>query len=531
MKKFLLLFNFIVAISMTQAQSVTTNTSVTLDELLESITTNLECTSISNVISPNNALLNGENFSSFGTFAFQNEPNFPFENGIILSTADASELTNIINSGGSQWPGDVDLEDLIQEPGNSNNATVIEFDFVPFRDKLVVDYLLASNEYPTFVCDFADTFAFIVSGPGIPNVNPYDHDANPNTPDVNLDLGGLNIATIPGTNIPVNPTNIHNDDSCGSGSLGEFAISQFFDDILSDNNILEFGGQTIPMTAEVDLMPGQTYHIKLAIADRADTILDSTVFIDADSFEIGTIPEDLPYQPNLPVTLPECWNTSGLLSFDITNTCSESSENYIQMYGGNYAIETASVNADGLTGIDISFDILNGCADVAEAGKNLILEYFDGNDWQDLDEIDPVDIPVANSGNSNNWMTINYTITSGLSHNFMLRFKRDNGNNLQDDLNIANLKFSESTLSNQEFGTKNFRIYPNPAQDFIKIESPDVNLIKNVEIFDMNGRLINFINKNSSQNLQIDVKYFDAGIYFIKLNLGNQSVVKRFIKS
>ena len=530
MKKLILTLNFILAFTLTQAQSVSTDTTVTLDELLESITTNLECTSITNITSPNNAILGGENFNSYGTFAFQNEPNFPFENGIILSTGDASNLTNIINSGGSQWSGDVDLEALIQEPGNSNNATVIEFDFVPFRDKLVVDYLLASKEYPTFVCDFADTFAFIVSGPGIPNVNPYNHDANPNTPDVNLDLGGLNIATIPGTNIPVNPTNIHINNNCGAGTLGEFAISQFFDDILSDNNILDFGGQTIPMTAEVDLVPGQTYHIKMAIADRGDNIFDSTVFIDADSFEIGTIPEDLPYEPGLPVTLPECWNTSGVASFDITNTCSDTSENYIQMYGGNYAIETATVDANGLDGIDISFDILNGCVDVAEAGKNLIVEYFDGSDWQLLDDIDPIDIPVANSGNSNNWMTMNYTITSGMSHNFMLRFKRESGNNQEDDLSIANISFMETTLSNNEFSINDFKIYPNPTRDIITITHPSSNSIENVEIFDMNGRLINAIKINSVEDLQIDFYNISSGTYFLKLKVNEQSFVKRIIK-
>ena len=71
----------------------------------------------------------------------------------------------------------------------------------------------------TFVCsNFADTFAFILSGPGIADTNSYDHDGNPNTAPLDLDLGGLNIATIPGTqNVPVSPVNVHNESNCTSG--------------------------------------------------------------------------------------------------------------------------------------------------------------------------------------------------------------------------------------------------------------------------------------------------------------------------
>ncbi len=513
------------------AQSVTTNSSLTLDEVLEFMVEDLDCTSISNVTSPNNAQLHGLGFNSYGSFSILNEPNFPFDNGIVLSTADISDLELITSSGDSLWPGDSDLEDLIQQPGNSFNATVVEFDFIPFREELTVDYVLASEEYPTFVCNYADTFAFIISGPGISNVNSYDHDANPNTPEVNLDLGGLNIATLAGTTIPVNPTNIHDlSTNCPSGTMGEYAVPQYFDAQSSDNNILDFGGQTIPLTAEVAVIPGQTYHIKLAIADRGDNIFDSAVFIDANSFEMGTIPEGLPYEPGLPVDLPECWVTFGTESFDISNTCSENSENYIQMYGGNYSIQTATVDTDGVAGVDISWDILNGCNDVAEAGKNLIVEYFDGSDWQLLADIDPINIPVANSNSSDNWMTVNYTVTSGMNKNFMLRFSRQNGNNQQDDISIANLSITQTTLSNKEFSDNAFSVYPNPTTDVLTIETLNSTQINTVEIFDINGRLLKKLDINTNDDLNIDVNPLSAGFYFLKISKQSNHIIKRFIK-
>ena len=157
--------------------------------------------------------------------------------------------------------------------GNTNNATVIEFEFTPFVDEINFNYILASMNGTvfSFICDYADTFAFILSGPGISDVNSYDHDANPNTPDLQLDLGGLNIATIPGTNIPVSPVNIHfiqillteyliviQDD------LGGFFVPQLYDNQFSGNGSTEFNGQTEPLTSRASVIPGETYTIKLA---------------------------------------------------------------------------------------------------------------------------------------------------------------------------------------------------------------------------------------------------------------------------
>ncbi len=531
MKNILLLFLFLLGLQLS-AQSVSSNTALTLDEVLESITTDLECTSISNITSPNNAQMHGQNFNSYGSFEFTNEPFFPFEKGIVLSTANASNLSLINMTGDNNWPGDTDLEALIQEPGMTLNATVIEFDFVPFRDKLQVDYIFASKEYSNnFQCSFTDTFAFIVSGPGISDVNSYDHDANPNTPEVSLDLGGLNIATLPGTNIPVNPPNTHDGSAnCPPGSLGEFTLSQFFDAQSSGNNVLDFIGQVIPLTAEVDLIPGQTYHIKLVIADRADTLFDSAVFIDADSFVIGTIPEDLPYEPGLPVTLPDCWNATDSANFNLTNECSANNENYLQLFGGNYSITTAAVNADGLNSLDVSFDLLNGCTDVAEANENLLIEYFDGDAWQILDDINPTDIPTPFSENSNNWLTYNYTITSGLSMNLMLRFSRSSGNDLQDDINIANLSFINSTFSNEDFNFKALRLFPNPVKDMAVIKHARHQDINTVELFDIQGKAIDIEYHHNTDGLKLNLSPLAKGIYLIKISVDGRSFTQKIVK-
>ena len=77
---------------------------------------------------------------------------FPFSEGIILSTGNAlldgsgpNESMGGASSGNFDWPGDTDLDNLIED--STNNASIIEFDFVPISNKLSFRFIMASEEY------------------------------------------------------------------------------------------------------------------------------------------------------------------------------------------------------------------------------------------------------------------------------------------------------------------------------------------------------------------------------------------------
>jgi len=292
MKRILLLLLFGLGVFSAQSQ-ITVDDTQTVQQLIENVLIIGNCAEVNNITSPNNSEVGGETWKSFGAFdGTTSSPAFPFAEGIILATNGVEMIPtgNPLQSGGFAWAGDADLEALIEQPGNTNNATAIEFEFIPFVEEISFNYLIASNEWPVFVCNYADTFAFILSGPGISDVNNYDHDANPNTPELSLDLGGQNIAVIPGTTIPVNPTNIHDlTANCFAGDLGEFAVPQLFDNASVNDGLTFYNARSIPLTATAQVIPGQTYNIKLVIADRQDTILDSAVFIESASFDLGGI--------------------------------------------------------------------------------------------------------------------------------------------------------------------------------------------------------------------------------------------------
>lgn len=158
-------------------------------------------------------------------------------------------------------PGD---GQLAQIGGNeSHNAAVIEFDFIPNGNHVSFRYVFGSEEYPEYVGQSVnDAFGFFITGPGI--------------------QGTKNIAQIPGSTTPVsiNTVNAHSNAqyfiSNGTGSTGWQA---------SSNKVVQYDGFTSPLTAESNVQCGKMYHIKIAISDIGDEIVDSGVFLEAASFK------------------------------------------------------------------------------------------------------------------------------------------------------------------------------------------------------------------------------------------------------
>ena len=79
-----------------------------------------------------------------------------------------------------QWrPGDADLNTSLERT-TTNDAAILEFDFVPTSPKHLFQYVFASDEYNDFVGEFNDVFGFFLTAPGgvageyraVPGTNP-----------------------------------------------------------------------------------------------------------------------------------------------------------------------------------------------------------------------------------------------------------------------------------------------------------------------------------------------------------------------
>ena len=252
-------------------------TQYSVPQLVEDILIGSECVEISNI-----TWSTGTNYSSTNGLGYfeKSGSNFPFHDGIVLSTGSAMAAPgpkgNMTQSDGSyNWPGDSTLSALLAANGTSGtlyNATVLEFDFVALTDSMSFDFIFASEEYGTFQCSYADVFGFFLT----------DMTTNITT----------NLAVVPNTNIPISVTTIRNsayNGACSSQNAQYFA--QYFNgtDAASQSAAINFRGHTVPLTASSTVIPGNTYHIKLAIADFSDASYDSAVFLLGGSFDLGQI--------------------------------------------------------------------------------------------------------------------------------------------------------------------------------------------------------------------------------------------------
>ncbi|MBL7942172.1 MAG: T9SS type A sorting domain-containing protein [Flavobacteriales bacterium] len=222
--------------------------------------------------------------SYVGTFSGTN--NSGLNSGIIMGSGFATGAIGPNNNGSTTnsefvaYDGtDADLMAIVSEEfgsGAINDWAIIEFDFIATGDSLSFDYVFGSEEYPEYTnTGFNDAFGFFVSGPGI--VGSYSNNA-------------VNIALVPGTNLPVTVNNLNNGydgisgpcENCeyyvhnGNGSESPYN---------SDSTYIQCDGFSTVMTASIgQLVIGETYHIKLAICDVLDAAFDSYVFLDGGGF-------------------------------------------------------------------------------------------------------------------------------------------------------------------------------------------------------------------------------------------------------
>jgi len=202
---------------------------------------------------------------------------------------------------------------------NSFNATKLEFDFSSLNEFMSFNFLFASEEYGTFQCDYSDAFAFLLT---------------------DLETGvTTNLAVVPGTTTPVSVVTIRdvaNNGACSSENIGYFAQYNLGGNIY--NSATNYNGQTAVMTASSAIIPNHNYHIKLVIADRGDSIYDSSVFIEAGSFTSGP---------------PECNDKVQLVAFIDENSNGIKDNNEVNFTYGSFA--TQQNNVDPTTNVTSPF--------------------------------------------------------------------------------------------------------------------------------------------------------------------------------
>ncbi|WP_159802198.1 FG-GAP-like repeat-containing protein [Flavobacterium sp. MK4S-17] len=96
------------------------------------------------------------------------------------------------------------------------------------------------------------------------------------------------------------------------------------------------------------------------------------------------------------------------------------------------------------------------------------------------------------------------------------------------DINAALLVTEGETLSRTSFNSNLFKLYPNPASDFIHINNSNNLAFANALVYDLNGRLIKTV---AVEQDKIDVQNLSKGVYILMLKeQGGKYYSNKFIK-
>jgi hypothetical protein len=195
-----------------------------------------------------------------GIFTNGGTTNLGVDHGLALTSGTIYNIPGPDNSGSTGYSsgmlGDSLLSALVGT--TTYDACVLEFDFVPAADTAWCDFVFGSEEYPEWVGSaFNDVFGFFVTVP------------NPDGGDYFME----NIALVSGTNLPVAINNVN------SASYPEFYVDN------TGGLTIQYDGFTTVLTAKCAVLPGATYHFKLAVTDVGDGIYDTGVLLEAESFE------------------------------------------------------------------------------------------------------------------------------------------------------------------------------------------------------------------------------------------------------
>jgi hypothetical protein len=213
------------------------------------------------------------------------------ESGLMMASAAASIPIDLLDvTWGEGLNEDADLLSLANSVpaligqgfyvSSVYDVASLEFDFIPYGENISFRYVFGSEEYITWVnSSFNDVFGFFISGPGI---------EGPFSAPEGFDGGSMNIAVVPESD-PGLPITV--------SSVNHILNTQYYIDNYDNGQIGEpLNGQTTVFTAEaLGLQIGETYHIRLAIADGSDMALASAIFLEAGSFnsEVVVDPNDV----------------------------------------------------------------------------------------------------------------------------------------------------------------------------------------------------------------------------------------------
>ncbi len=360
-------------------------------------------------------------------------------------------------------PGDTDL--VMMSPNlNVYDAVVIEFDFVPSDSSIGFNYVFASEEFPEFASSaFNDAFGLFISGPGIQG--DYTNNAK-------------NIALLPNSSEEVSVNNIYGD---GNGA---------YYNTNTDTNFV-YDGFSDVLTAETSVIPCETYHLKLVIADRSDECFNSALFLQAYNFSTNA--------PVVTMDVPE-----NIANLDTNKIDPNSAIDITFHVSEPYTLGTTiPLSFSGTAVLGTDYTILPNNNEVTfEAGSTSSVITI---------------LPILNDASEDDKTIL-------LSFNSL--FSCMSNDTLLFLVNNATTNISESSTFDEK---KAVQIYPNPSNGAISVKSESENLPYTLTVRNSAGQVVYQSDKIFKALEQIELPENLSGYCTVKVVSEKDSFVYKII--
>jgi len=148
--------------------------------------------------------------------------------------------------------------------------------------------------------------------------------------------------------------------------------------------------------------------------------------------------------------------------------------------------------------------------------------------------VQPEGLPIYD-GEQTTWVLEEINLNDYLGEQIKVRFSlRADGGVTEDGFYFDDFKvfINSSANSLKELNSSRVNIFPNPAKDEIQLALPNFVNTLQVEILDLNGKVMSTSFENGNFNLSaISIKHLEAGSYFVKTILDQKNVhLTKFIK-
>lgn len=128
-------------------------------------------------------------------------------------------------------------------------------------------------------------------------------------------------------------------------------------------------------------------------------------------------------------------------------------------------------------------------------------------------------------GNSGTGATVNHTYSQTGNYTVVLTV----GNGCGQEQTSVDVNVTTTQIDNVSINQSNFQIYPQPASNILNITLEGKDVLKQIKIYDLTGRILSETSINSLNQYSLDCSQFANGFYLLEIHTKNEKVITKFV--